>query len=214
MSRQIHRLLVGASAIDRVVREARDWQAALRRDWQLYVLVAPLLLWFAVFLYKPMAGLMIAFKDYSLFKGMAGSPWIGFENFAALVSDEPFARAFRNTLVLGVLSLLIAFPIPVLLAVMFNEIQHAGWRRVAQVITYLPHFVSVVIIAGLVVALLSPSTGAVNLIRAAFGAERLYFLTLPEWFRTIYIGSNIWKDAGFELDRLSRGDRRHQSGAL
>jgi putative aldouronate transport system permease protein len=174
------------------------WRVALREDWQLYVMLAPLLLWFAVFLYTPMAGLLIAFKDYSLFKGAAGSPWIGWENFAALAADEQFWRAVGNTLMLGGLSLLFGFPAPLMLALMFNEIQHAGWRRWAQIITYLPHFISVVIVAGLVVALLSPSSGAVNVVRSGLGMDKLYFLTIPEYFRAIYIGSGIWKEAGFE----------------
>jgi putative aldouronate transport system permease protein len=170
----------------------------LRQNWQLYVLVAPLLIWFATFLYRPMLGIRIAFKDYSLFLGLANSPWIGFENFTALLSDDQFLRAVRNTLTISGYSLLLAFPMPIALALMFNEIQHSGLRRAAQVITYLPHFISVVIIAGLVVALASPSTGPVNIIRAGLGLEPIYFLTKPEYFRAIFIGSNIWKEAGFE----------------
>jgi putative aldouronate transport system permease protein len=175
--------------------EARE---ALMRDWQLYVLLLPLLIWFAVFLYKPMLGLRIAFKDYSLWLGLAGSPWIGFENFTSLFADDQFWRAVRNTFMMSICSLLFAFPVPVVLALMFNEIQHEGWRRTAQVVAYLPHFISVVIIAGLVVALASPSTGPVNVVRAKLGLEPVYFLTRPEYFRTIFIGSNIWKEAGFE----------------
>jgi putative aldouronate transport system permease protein len=175
-----------------------DIRQRLQQDWQLYVLLAPLLIWFAVFLYKPMFGLRIAFKDYSLYLGLAHSPWIGFENFAALLSDDQFLRAVRNTVTISAYSLLLAFPVPILLALMFNEIQHSGLRRAAQVITYLPHFISVVIIAGLVVALASPSTGPVNIIRSGLGLEPVYFLTRPEYFRTIFIGSNIWKEAGFE----------------
>ena len=141
-----------------------QWKTALRDDWQLYILLAPLLIWFAIFLYKPMGGLLIAFKDYSLFRGAVGSPWIGLENFAALISDEQFWRAVRNTLTLGLLSLVFAFPVPVILAIMFNEVQHSGVRKIAQVIAYLPHFISVVIVAGMVVALLAPSHGAVNVV--------------------------------------------------
>jgi putative aldouronate transport system permease protein len=170
----------------------------LSRNWQLYVLVAPLLIWFAVFLYKPMLGVRIAFKDYSLFLGLAKSPWIGFENFWALFSDDQFLRAVRNTLTISFYSLLLAFPMPILLALMFNEIQHGGLRRAAQVVAYLPHFISVVIIAGLVVALSSPSTGPLNIVRQGLGWEPVYYLTRPEYFRTIFIGSNIWKEAGFE----------------
>ena len=175
--------------------EIRD---RLRRDWQLYALLAPLALWFAIFLYKPMLGLRIAFKDYSLFLGLAGSPWIGFENFVSLFADDQFWRAFCNTLTISALSLLIAFPVPIVLALMFNEIGHSGLRRTAQVIAYLPHFISVVIIAGLVIAMASPSTGPLNVLRTRFGLEPIYFLTIPDYFRAIFIGSNIWKEAGFE----------------
>ena len=171
---------------------------AVGTEWQLYLLVAPLMLWFAVFSYAPMAGLQIAWKDYSLFKGIVGSPWVGFENFSALLGDPQFWRAATNTIVLSLLSLVLAFPVPVALAIAFSEIRHARLRQAAQVVTYLPHFISVVIVAGLVVALLAPSTGVVNAAREALGLERIYFLTRPEWFRTIFIGSNIWKEAGFD----------------
>ncbi len=189
--------LISRCGLDVSVRAAAVAKR-LRQDWQLYLLLAPLAIWFVVFLYKPMLGLRIAFKDYSLFLGLSGSPWIGFENFWSLLSDDQFLRAIRNTLAISSASLLIAFPAPIVLALMFNEIGHAGFRRAAQIIAYLPHFISVVIIAGLVIALASPSTGPVNVLRARFGLEPIYFLTVPEYFRTIFIGSNIWKEAGFE----------------
>jgi putative aldouronate transport system permease protein len=189
----------------RLLERAREWiqtaKRAVRTEWRLYLLVAPtssFMIWFAVFLYAPMAGLQIAWKDYSLFKGILGSPWIGFENFTALLTDPQFLRAVRNTFAISLLSLILAFPIPVVLGIAFNEIRHAGFRRFAQTVTYLPHFISVVIIAGLVVTLLAPSTGVVNNARDMAGLERIYFLTRPDWFRTIFIGSNIWKEAGFD----------------
>lgn len=175
----------------------RRWIADIRRDWQLYVLLAPMIIWFAVFLYAPMYGLQIAFKQYSLFRGIEGSPWVGFDNFVALFSNEYFLRALKNTLLISFYSLVFAFPVPIVLALMFNELRHQGFRRVAQTITYLPHFISVVIIAGLVVNMLSPTTGIVNVILDRLGFEKIYFLTIPEYFRPIFIGSNIWKDAGF-----------------
>ena len=184
---------------DELCREIRRAVVrALGTDWQLYLLVAPLMLWFAVFAYAPMAGLQIAWKDYSLFKGILGSLWVGLENFRALVGDPQFLRAVANTFAISLLSLAVAFPVPVALAIAFNEIRHSGLRRAAQTITYLPHFISVVVIAGLVVTLLAPSTGVVNNAREALGSDRIYFLTRPEWFRTIFIGSNIWKEAGFD----------------
>ena len=174
------------------------WAALLRRDWQLYALLAPLVLWFAVFLYTPMWGLRIAFKDFSLFLGISKSPWIGLENFRALLGDSQFLRAVHNTLTISAYSLVFAFPMPIVLALMFNEIRADRWRRAAQVVTYLPHFISVVIIAGLVIALASPSTGPLNVLRAKLGLDPVYFLTVPQYFRSIFIGSNIWKEAGFE----------------
>jgi putative aldouronate transport system permease protein len=177
---------------------ARKLLSELRRDWQLYVLLTPMIVWFAVFLYAPMYGLQIAFKQYSLFKGIAGSPWVGLDNFITLFNNEYFLRAIKNTLLINLYSLVFAFPMPVILALMFNEIQHNGFRKVAQTITYLPHFISVVIIAGLVINFLSPSSGIVNVLLARFGFEKIYFLTIPEFFRPIFIGSHIWKEAGFE----------------
>jgi putative aldouronate transport system permease protein len=172
--------------------------ADIRRDWQLYVLLAPMIIWFAVFLYTPMYGLQIAFKQYSLFRGIDGSPWVGFSNFVTLFNNEYFLRAIKNTLLISFYSLVFAFPMPVILALMFNEIQHNGFRKIAQTITYLPHFISVVIIAGLVINFLSPSSGIVNVLLAKMGFEKIYFLTIPDYFRPIFIGSNIWKEAGFE----------------
>lgn len=170
----------------------------LRRDWQLYLLLLPMLIWFVVFLYKPMIGLQIAFKDFSVFRGIAGSPWVGFENFQTLLNDDIFIRAFFNTITISFLGLIFAFPVPIILALMFNEVQSATGRRLAQTIVYLPHFISVVIVAGIVINFLSPSTGVINLVLASLGLDKIYFLTQPEWFRTIFISSNIWKEAGFE----------------
>jgi putative aldouronate transport system permease protein len=170
----------------------------LRRDWQVYALLAPMLIWFLVFAYWPMSGLQIAFKKYSLFRGIEGSPWIGLEHFYTLFNDEAFLRAIRNTFIIAGYTLLFAFPAPILLALMFNEIQHQGFKKTAQTIVYLPHFISVVIIAGMVISFFSPSTGVVGRILTALGYEPIYFLTRPEWFRPIFVGSNIWKEAGFE----------------
>ncbi len=170
----------------------------LRRDWMLYAMLAPMLLWFLVFLYQPLWSLQLAFKDYSLFKGVSGSPWIGFEHFATLFQSDQFLRAVGNTLVLSLLSLVLAFPAPIILALMINEVQNGRLRKSVQTIVYLPHFISVVIVAGIVVAVLAPNTGLVNNARELLGLDRIYFLTQPEWFRAIYIGSNIWKEAGFD----------------
>jgi putative aldouronate transport system permease protein len=175
-----------------------DLQEDVRRDWQLYLLLAPMLIWFAVFLYKPMYGLVIAFQDFSIFRGIEKSPWVGFANFVELFHNDMFVRSFWNTIKISGLGLIFAFPVPIILALMFNEVQSGVARRWAQTVVYLPHFISVVIVAGIVINFLSPSIGIVNLLLKGLGFEPIYFLTQPEWFRPIYIGSSVWKEAGFE----------------
>ncbi len=178
--------------------DSESWLNSIKRDWCLYVMLAPALIWFLIFLYKPLYGLQIAFTDFSAFKGVEGSPWVGFEHFITLFENDQFLRAIRNTLLISGYSLVLAFPVPILLALMINEVQAKGVRKTVQTVVYLPHFVSAVIVAGIVVALLSPTTGLVNHALRLFGFDPVYFLTRPEWFRTIYIGSNIWKEAGFD----------------
>ncbi|MET3896365.1 putative aldouronate transport system permease protein [Devosia sp. UYZn731] len=185
--------------MDNRIREyLRTLGEDLRRDWQLYLLLAPMVLWFAVFLYKPMDGLQIAFKDFSIFRGVAASPWVGFAHFQELFNNGLFIRAFFNTIIISSIGLIFAFPVPIILALMFNEVQSAVARRWAQTVVYLPHFISVVIVAGIVINFLSPSTGVINILLKWVGLEPIYFLTQPEWFRTIFIGSSVWKEAGFE----------------
>ncbi|MEL7082724.1 MAG: hypothetical protein AAGK82_15140 [Pseudomonadota bacterium] len=168
-----------------------------KREWQIYVMLLPTIVWFIVFLYKPMYGLQIAFKDYSIFRGVANSPWVGFEHFEVLFSNDQFIRAVTNTIKISALNLLFGFPAPIILALMFNEILNASYKKTAQTIVYLPHFISSVIIAGIVITAFSPTAGIVNTIIGWFGLDPVYFLTQPEWFRPIFVGTGIWQEAGF-----------------
>ena len=198
------------SATEELVVEAREAQRVrtpsrieriadhLRRDWQIYVMLLPTVVWLLLFLYKPMYGLQIAFKDYSLFRGIADSPWIGFEHFETLFQSDQFYRAVRNTVIISAYSLLFGFPVPIILALMFNEILNQRFKKAAQTIVYLPHFISSVIIAGIDITAFSPSAGIVNTILEWLGMEPIYFLTRPEWFRPIFIGTGIWQEAGFQ----------------
>lgn len=170
----------------------------LKRDWQLYLLLAPTIIWLLLFLYKPMYGLQIAFKDYSVFRGIADSPWIGWDHFETLFGSEQFLRALRNTIYISMLSLLFGFPAPIILALMFNEIYQQWFKKTAQTIVYLPHFISSVIIAGIVITAFSPSAGIVNTVIGWLGFDPVYFLTKPEWFRPIFVGTTIWQEAGFQ----------------
>lgn len=170
----------------------------LRREWQLYAMLIPTILWLLIFLYKPMYGLQIAFKDYSIFRGVAGSAWIGWEHFQTLFGNDQFLRAIRNTIIISFYNLIFGFPMPIILALMFNEILRQTFKKTAQTIVYLPHFISSVIIAGIVITAFSPSAGIVNTIMDWFGMEPIYFLTKPEWFRPIFVGTGIWQEAGFQ----------------
>ena len=168
-----------------------------KREWQIYLMLLPTLIWFFLFLYKPMYGLQIAFKDYSIFRGIEASPWVGFEHFQTLFANDQFIRAIWNTLIISLLSLVFGFPIPIFLALMFNEVLNQKFKRISQTIVYLPHFISTVIIAGIVITAFSPSSGIVNLLLSKIGIDPIYFLIKPEWFRPIFIGSGIWQEAGF-----------------
>jgi putative aldouronate transport system permease protein len=168
-----------------------------RREWQIYLMLLPTIIWFLVFLYKPMYGLQIAFKDYSIFRGVAGSPWVGFEHFQTLFSNDQFIRAVKNTITISFYNLLFGFPAPIILALMFNEILHANFKRTAQTIVYLPHFISSVIIAGIVITAFSPTAGIINTFISWLGFDPVYFLTQPQWFRPIFVGTGIWQEAGF-----------------
>ncbi len=197
---QTEELVIEAREAQRVRAASRIQKVGdhLKREWQLYVMLIPTILWLVIFLYKPMYGLQIAFKDYSIFRGVAGSPWIGLEHFQTLFGNDQFLRALKNTIIISFYSLLFGFPMPILLALMFNEILNQTFKKTAQTIVYLPHFISSVIIAGIVITAFSPSAGIVNTFLGWLGVDSIYFLTKPEWFRPIFVGTGIWQEAGFQ----------------
>ncbi len=168
-----------------------------KKDWFLYVILIPFIAWYIIFAFKPMYGLQVAFKEYSVFLGIKDSPWVGFEHFTNFFKSEYFFRTLKNTLLISFYSLFIAFPIPIILALLLNEVKNAFFKKTVQTFTYLPHFISIVIVVGLVTNFLSPSNGLVNIIIEKLGGEKIYFLTKSEYFRTIYISMGIWKEAGF-----------------
>lgn len=170
---------------------------ALIQDRFLYMLLIPFIAWYVVFEYMPMYGLQVAFKDYKLFRGMSGSEWVGLEHFRTLFSDPYFWRNLKNTFLISLYSLLFAFPAPIALALLLNEVRNALFKKVVQTLTYLPHFVSIVIVAGLVTNFLAPTNGLFNIVLDKLGFDKIYFLTKAEYFRTIYITSTIWKEVGF-----------------
>ena len=165
-------------------------------DIALYVMMIPYILYMLIFLYKPMWGLQIAFKDYSLFGGVEDSAWIGFENFKTFLTGPYCGRLIKNTLLIGFYGLIFGFPIPVILAILLNEVKNHMFRKSIQTMMYLPYFVSTVVVAGIVTNLLAPS-GLVNTVLQKLGMESIYFMTEPKWFRTIYTAMTIWQSAGY-----------------
>jgi putative aldouronate transport system permease protein len=155
-------------------------------------------LYFLVFHYAPMFGIVIAFKNYDVFDGFFGSPWVGFKHFITFLTGPFVWRLIRNTLVLNLYGIVFSFPIPILFAILLNEIRAAPFKRVVQTVSYLPHFVSTVVIVGFLFEFLSPSNGVIGLaISRLTGKEPVFYMARPEYFRGIYILSGIWQSMGW-----------------
>ena len=157
----------------------------------------PLLAYYILFHYVPIYGILIAFKDYSITKGIIGSQWVGFQVFEQLFNTPTFTRAFRNTIIISLLRYVTGFPAPIILSLMLNELKNLKFKKVMQTISYLPHFLSWVILAGLFTQLLSPTNGAVNYIITLFGGKPKYFLGDNAYFRGTLVVTGIWKEIGW-----------------
>ncbi len=169
---------------------------ALTRNGELLLMLLPGLTLLVIFRYLPMSNITIAFKDFNIFAGIAGSEWVGFKHFETLFSDPYFYRLLTNTFIISGLKLLVGFPIPILLAIMLNEAGSVAFKRISQNLFYLPHFLSWVVISGLCFDVFSLS-GVVNRAISAFGLQPISFLMTPGWFRAVLIISDIWKEAGW-----------------
>ena len=170
-----------------------------RRHYELVLMFLPVIVYFVIFKYIPMAGIVIAFKNYKINQGMFGSAWCGLANFTKVFATPTFARSVRNTLTISALKLVFGFPAPIILALMLNEIGCAGFKKSVQTVTYLPHFLSWVVLAGMFQQLLSPNNGAVNaVLRDFFGVkDAIYFLGDNRYFRGTLIVTDIWKNVGW-----------------
>lgn len=169
----------------------------LKKYWQLYVLLLPALLYIIVFHYVPMYGIVISFQNYKPGMGVFGSKWIGFENFRRFLSLPQFREIFLNTLLLSLYHIVVSFPLPIVLALALNRVGSSKFRKVVQTITYAPHFISTVVVVGIVLIFLSPNSGIFNNIIALFGGEKIFFMGKPEYFRHIYVWSGIWQGVGW-----------------
>ncbi|WP_240415452.1 ABC transporter permease [Paenibacillus periandrae] len=166
------------------------------RNKALYLLVTPVVLFYILFAYTPMYGAIIAFKDYTPIKGIVGSRWVGLEHFKEFFGSLYFFRIMKNTLLLSFYNLLFGFPAPIILAVLLNELKSSIFRRVTQTITYMPHFITLVVVCG-ILRDFTLTDGLINDMIAYFGGERIAFLQKADFFRTLYVSTEIWQGIGW-----------------
>ena len=171
-----------------------------QRIWQdryLLLLFLPCLIYYILFKYVPMWGVLISFKDFKPFIGFAGSEWVGFKHYINFFSNPDAWRVIRNTLLLGIYSLLWCFPFPIIFALVLNEITRTRFKKFVQTVSYMPHFLSAVVVCGMISSFLSPVRGIVNTIITSCGGEMINFLSVAGWFRTIYVTSEVWQTLGW-----------------
>jgi len=169
----------------------------IRKYWQLYMLLVPVVAYFVIFHYIPMYGVQIAFKNFLAVKGITGSPWAGFTHFERFFDSYYLWRLLRNTIGISLYELAVGFPIPIVLALMLNEIRNEPFKRFVQTITYAPHFLSTVVLVGILFLFLSPYGGIVNVFLGLFGIEPVAFMTDPAWFKSVYVFSGVWQQMGW-----------------
>jgi putative aldouronate transport system permease protein len=181
------------------MKKATPKRLGKRKDihWQLWLMMVPAIVYMVLFVYKPMGGVLIAFQDYSLKRGIWGSEWVGFENFNRLFKSYWFPIILKNTLTLSLLSLILSFPAPIILALAANEIRSERRKRTFQTVSYAPHFISTVVVCGMITVFLSPESGVINFLLQAIGIDPVAFLAKPNAFKWVYVLSGIWQTVGW-----------------
>lgn len=177
-------------------RRTTLWQR-VRRSWQLYAMLLVPTAWVVIFLYRPLYGLQMAFQNFSLAKGYDRSPWVGLKWFEQFVNSYQFWPVITNTIVLNLYELLALFPLPIILSLCLNAVRSKGYSRVVQLITYAPHFISTVVVVGILIMVLSPQGGIVNQLVTAFGGQPIDFMSEAGWFRHLYVWSGAWQTLGW-----------------
>jgi len=180
-------------------RRTRGTVKRALRLWQLYLLLAPALVHLVVFKLWPMYGVQIAFRDYNPIDGIVRSPWVGWAHFERFFASPQFERVVGNTVSLAAVNLLVAFPVPIVLALMIWHLRSGRLRAVVQAIIYSPAFISIVVVVGMMHVLLSPRTGLVNHALGAVGVDPILFMGSPEWFKPLFVGSTVWQESGFNM---------------
>lgn len=171
--------------------------AYLKQKKYLYIMLIPCVVYFITFHYVPMYGVLMAFKDFNFSKGILGSEWVGLDNFKYMFGLDEFYNVFKNSITLSLLRLLLGFPMPIVLALMLNEVRCRQFKRTVQTIMYLPHFISWIVIGGIITNFLSPTWGVVNGVLEKLGMEPVFFMAGTKYFRPIVVITSIWKDAGW-----------------
>lgn len=169
----------------------------LKQTWPLYVFLLPCLIYYIVFKYAPIYGIQIAFRDYKVTTGFWNSEWVGLKYFLRFFRSADCWKIIQNTLTLSILNILVTFPIPILFALMVNQVGSLRFKRVVQTISYAPYFISVVVLVGMIKIILSPSYGLVNHIITFLGGESIFFMARPELFKWIYVISAVWQNTGY-----------------
>lgn len=190
------------SKLQQEVNQPLHWKPRMIRIWNknkaLWLLFLPCLLYYLIFRYAPMFGLVITFKDYNLFKGIWASDWVGFKYYQMFLENPDFWPLMKNTFLLGMYKLVFGFPAPIILAILLNEVRKAAFKRFVQTVSYLPHFISNVIVVSMVIMFLSPTGGLINNLLAGIGIAPINFMNEPGLFRGIYVLSEIWQHIGWE----------------
>ncbi|BFT71936.1 sugar ABC transporter permease [Paenibacillus sp. P36] len=169
----------------------------IRKDWDLYLALIPGIAFLLIFKYTPMYGIIIAFKDFNIFEGMSASPWVGWKHFEKLLSSDSFLQVFQNTLAISIYKIVFLFPLPIVIAILLNELKNMAFKRSVQTVIYLPHFLSWVIVSGLFIDLLSTNGGIVNKMIVAMGGEPVRFFLDSHIFRSVLVSSAGWKETGW-----------------
>ncbi|CAM4039096.1 sugar ABC transporter permease [Paenibacillus alkaliterrae] len=178
-------------------KQSSELKRRLIKNRALYQMILPGFLFFVIFKYIPMGGLVIALQDYQPYLGILNSPWVGFEHFERLFSEPMFFTILRNTLLLFFMNMVFYFPIPIILALMLNEVRREAFKRIVQTVIYIPHFMSWVIIVSISFVMLSMDRGIINELLVLMGLEKINFLMSNEWFRPMYVLQIIWREAGW-----------------
>ena len=177
-------------------KKKRNTLKKIKKNWDLYLLITPVIVYFIVFHYVPMYGVQIAFKDFFATSGITGSPWVGFKHLERFFDSYYFWRLIKNTLGIGLYTLLLSFPIPIIIALMLNEVRHEKYKRFVQTVIFAPHFLSTVVVVGMLLLFIKPD-GLINQIIMLMGNEPISFITEPSYFKSLYVFSDVWQTMGW-----------------